>query len=67
LAQWIWEKFGVSLSETTISRELKVLGFRKLSARSRYYAQNEVAMEHCKKVSRPHWRPSGRVCQPAPT
>ena len=59
LAQWIWEEFGVSSSETTISGELKVLGFRKLSARSLYYAQNEVAMEHFKRVSRPHWRPSG--------
>ncbi len=33
LAQWLWEEFGISLSETTLSRELKALGFRKLSAR----------------------------------
>ncbi len=38
LAQWIWEEFGISLSETSVSRELKALGFRKLSARPRHYA-----------------------------
>jgi transposase len=66
LAQWIWEAFSISLSETTVSRELKALGFRKLSARPRHYAQNEAAMEHFKKVSPPHWRQSGQVCRPAP-
>ena len=45
LAQWIFEEFGISLSETTLSRELKALGFRKLSARPRHYAQNELEME----------------------
>jgi transposase len=49
LTQWIWEEFGISLSETTLSRELKALSFRKLSARPRHYAQNEAAMEHFKK------------------
>ncbi len=66
LAQWLWEEFGISLSETTLSRELKALGFRKLSARPRHYAQNEAAMEHFKKVSRPLWPRSGRVCRTAP-
>ena len=58
LAQWIWEEFGVSLSETTVSRELKRLGFVKLSARPRHYAQNAAAVEALKKVSRPSWRGS---------
>jgi transposase len=66
LAQWLWEEFRISLSETTISRELKALGFRKLSARPRHYAQNELEMEQFKKHSRPLWRRSGRVCRPAP-
>ena len=48
LAQWIWEEFGISLSEATVSRELKALGVRKLSARPRHDAQNEAAMEHFK-------------------
>ena len=29
LAQWIWEEFGISLSETTVGRELRALGYRK--------------------------------------
>jgi transposase len=66
LAQWLWEEFRISVSETTLSRELKALGFRKLSARPRHYAQNELAMEHFKKVSPPLWRRSGRDCRPAP-
>ena len=66
LAQWLWEEFGISVSQTTLSRELKALGFRKLSARPRHYAQNEAAMEHFKKVSPPLWRRSGRACRPAP-
>ena len=41
LAQWIWEEFGVSLDESTVSRELKALGFVKISARPRHRAQNE--------------------------
>ncbi len=55
LAQWVWEEFGLSLSETTLSRELKALGFRKISARPRHYAQNETVVEAFKKVSRPNW------------
>ncbi len=66
LAQWIWDEFGISLSETSVSRELKALGFRKLSARPRHYAQNEAAMEHFKKVSQPNWMRSGQVFRPAP-
>ncbi len=66
LAQWIWEEFGISLSEATVSRELKALGFRKLSARPRHYAQNALAMEHFKKVCPPLWRRSGRACRPVP-
>ena len=30
LVQWIWEEFGISLDETTVGRELKALGFRKI-------------------------------------
>ena len=67
LAQWVWEEYRVSLSETTLSRELKALGFRKLSARPRHYAQNEAALEQFKKPSPPLWRRSRRACPPAPT
>ena len=65
LAQWIFEEFGLSLSETTVSRELKRLGFVKLSARPRHYAQNGAAVEAFKKVSRPSWRGSRQASPPA--
>jgi hypothetical protein len=52
LAQWLQEKFAVSLSETTVSRELRALGFRRLTARPRHHAQNKYALEAYKKVPR---------------
>ena len=51
LAQWLWEEYGVSLDVTTVGRELRRLGFAKLSARPRHYAQNEFAVEAFKKTS----------------
>ena len=66
LAQWVWEEFGISVSETTVSRELKALGFRKLSARPRHYAQNELEMEAFKKTGLPLWTRCGRVYRSAP-
>jgi transposase len=66
LAQWLWDEFGVSLSESTVSRELRALGFRRLTARPRHHAQNAYALEAFKKASRPSWRRSRRACRPAP-
>ena len=54
LAQWIWEEFGVSVSRQTVGRELRAMGFRKLSARPRHYAQDPDAIEAFKKTS-PTW------------
>jgi len=51
LAQWLWDEFGVSLDETTTGRELRRMGYAKLSARPRHYAQNEYAVEEFKKTS----------------
>ncbi|MDX7953959.1 IS630 family transposase [Lichenihabitans sp. Uapishka_5] len=45
LAHWIFEEFGISLDETTVGRELKALGFAKLSARPRHHAQNELKVD----------------------
>jgi transposase len=53
LAQWLYDEFAISLDETTVGRELKAMGFRKLSARPRHYAQNEFAVEAFKKTSPP--------------
>ncbi len=47
--QWVWDEFGLSISKQTLSRELRALGFRKLSARPRHHAQNELAVEAFKK------------------
>ena len=66
LAQWIFEDFGISLDETTIGRELKALGYAKLSARPRHYAQNGEAIEDFKKTSPPNWRRSGKPCRREP-
>jgi len=55
LAQWIFEEFGITLDETTVGRELRAMGFRKLSARPRHRAQNEFAVADFKKASPPYW------------
>ena len=56
LIAWVYEEFAISLSEATMSRELRALGLRKLSARPRHHAQNEFALEAFKKTSRRRWR-----------
>ncbi len=58
LAQWVWDEFSVSVSKQTLSRELRAMGFRKLSARPHHHAQNEHAVEAFKKNSPPSWRTS---------
>ena len=58
LAQWLWDAFGVSVEESTVGRELKALGFAKLSARPRHHAQNEFAADAFKKASTTNWRKS---------
>ena len=58
LAQWIFEEFRISLDETTVGRELRALGFRKISARPRHRGQNEFAVDDFKKTSPPRWKKS---------
>ena len=67
LAQWIWEEFRISLDETTVERQLKALGLRKISARPRHYAQNELAIEDFKKAFPTSWRRSAPGSRPIPT
>src|SRR4051812_12738089 len=55
LAMWIWEEFRVSVSETTVSRILRALGYRKLSARPRHHAQAAGAVDSFKKPSPSAW------------
>jgi transposase len=56
LAQWLWEEFSVSVSEQTLSREVRAMGYRKLAAKPRHHAQDPQAIEDFKKVSPPQWQ-----------
>lgn len=60
LAQWVWDEFAISISKQTLSRELRALGYRKLSARPRHHAQDSEAIPAFKKTSPPRWRKSGQ-------
>ena len=59
LCQWIYEEFRVVVAKQTLSRELRAMGYRKLSARPRHHAQAAGAIEDFKKVCRSAWRRSG--------
>ena len=50
LARWVFEEFGVTISKPTLSRVLRAMGLRKLSARPRHHAQDTEAMEAFKNV-----------------
>jgi hypothetical protein len=58
LCQWVFEELRVRVSEQTMSRELRKMGYRKLSARPRHHAQAEGAIQDFKKVSPRAWRKS---------
>lgn len=58
LGQWLWEEFRVSVSMQTLSREIRAMDYRKLSARPKHHAQAEGAIEAFKKTSPPRWRAS---------
>jgi transposase len=58
LAQWIWEEFRITVSETTLGRVLNKMGYRKLTARPRHHAQNPDAAVAFKKTSPTAWRRS---------
>ena len=54
LAQWVFEEFRISISKQTLSRELRALELRKLSARPRHHAQDAEALAAFKKrMARP--------------
>ena len=60
LIEWLWEEFRISISKQTLSRELRAMGYRKLSARPRHHAKNEHVADAFKKSSQPAWQPSRR-------
>jgi transposase len=58
LAQWVWEEYRIGVAKQTLSRELRAMGFRKLSARPRHHAHNEHVAEAFKKTFPTCWRRS---------
>ena len=58
LAHWIFEEFRITIAKQTLSRELRSMGYRKLSARPRHHAQAAGAIEDFKKAFPPVWRRS---------
>ena len=54
----LYEEFGISVSDDTVYRALKDLGFSHVSARPRAYKQDGEAIETFKKISTPAWKKS---------
>lgn len=55
LCQWLFAEHRVTIAEQTLGRELRQMGYRKLSARPRHHAQAEGAIEEFKKRPPPVW------------
>jgi hypothetical protein len=55
LAQWSFEQYRICVTKQILSRELRAMGYRKLSARPRHHAQAEGAIGEYKKSLRPAW------------
>ena len=61
LIQWVWDEFRITISKQTLSREIRALGYRKLSARPRHHAKSEAQVTAFKKSFPPVWRRSRQV------
>jgi transposase len=60
LIMQLHEQFGIAVSDDTIYRALKDLGFSHVSARPKAYKQDPDAMEAFKKTLPTAWRKSAR-------
>ena len=49
LAQWLWEDYRLSISESCLSATLRKHGYRKLTARPRHHGRNGDAIDAFKK------------------
>ena len=58
LAQWVYAEFRIAISKQTLSRILRAMGYRKLSARPRHHAQDPAALAAFKKTSPRVWQRS---------
>jgi len=61
LAQSAHDEFGLSITKQTLSREMRALGYRKLSARPRHRGQRSEDIAAFKKTSLPEWRKSANA------
>ena len=59
LCQWLWDGYAVKVAKQTLSRELRRMGYRRLSARPRHHAQAHGAIAAFKKASPRVWTRSG--------
>jgi transposase len=61
LIQWLWDEFQITISKQTLSREIRALDYRKLSARPRHHEKSEAQVAAFKKPSLRVWRRSRQV------
>ena len=61
LVQWVWEELRVTISKQTLSREVRALGYRKLSARPRHHAKSDAEVDAFKKPSPRVWQRSRKL------
>jgi transposase len=61
----LYEEFGLSVSDDTVYRALKALGFSHISARPRAHKQDPDEIDAFKKTFPPAWRKSRQRSQPA--
>jgi transposase len=66
LCQWLWEEHQVTVAKQTLSRELRAMGYRKLSARPRHHEQAAGAIETFKKTGLRQWQRSRRSAASIP-
>lgn len=65
LAAWIRDEYGISVDVSTLSRTLRAMGYRKLSARPRHHAQDPEAGAAFKKTSPLRWLKSAPISRQA--
>lgn len=58
LAQWLFAAYGIATSKQTLSRIVRGMGYRKLSARPRHHAQDPEAVAVFKKAFPRGWQKS---------
>ena len=58
LIRWLWDESRVAIAMLTVSRAVRALGYRKLSARPRHHAKSDAAVAAFKKTSPRVWRKS---------